>query len=216
MLSATEAFSNQAGVGVVLGLIETIKENRQYLSDLDGLIGDGDHGVNMNKGFQRCKEEVASSGALSDALQRLSSSLMELGGSMGPLYGMWFSALAREARPAEQIDAQVFRAMLTNAERKVVAIGQCSPGDKTLLDVLLPAREAYELALAERGRFAEALDALKDGAERGRSATEGMVAKKGRASRLGDRSRGVADPGATSCCLLLCRMADEMKRLLSP
>jgi dihydroxyacetone kinase-like protein len=149
------------------------------------------------------------------SLRILGDTLMEqIGGSMGPLYGMMFRAMAREARECDQIDAVLFGRMLASAESRIRSIGQCEEGEKTLLDVLAPARSAYDASLRDGNSFADALRAMEVAAASGCEATVAMVARKGRASRLGDRSRGVPDPGSTSCCLLLTAMSRQMRLLL--
>ena len=211
------SFSNTDGVAVTLALIDAIEESKQRLSDIDGLIGDGDHGINMNKGFQLCKQQLDPAATnMSASLKLLGTVLIErIGGAMGPLYGSFFRAMARASKNAEQIDASVFAAMLRAAEDKVRSLGHCEIGDKTMLDTLAPAAEAFAAAAAEGADFDAALDAMATAAAAGRDATVDMVAKKGRASRLGERSRGVPDAGATSCCVILTTMADSAKKLLS-
>ncbi|NQU76974.1 MAG: dihydroxyacetone kinase subunit L [Planctomycetes bacterium] len=211
------SFPNKAGVAIIFALIDEIHRNKQSLSDIDGLIGDGDHGINMNKGFQMCKQRlVADTDDMSGAFRVLAQVLMDhIGGAMGPLYGSFFKAMAKASMKADPIDAGLFADMLTAAEQKVRDIGQCQLGDKTLLDVLAPASDAFKKNLANGGSFADALDAMSAAAEIGREATIDMIAKKGRASRLKERSKGVPDPGATSCCLILNTMARTVKQLLA-
>lgn len=201
---------------VLNALIETIQENKQYLSDIDGLIGDGDHGINMNKGFTLCKEELGDGPYdLSFGLKTLYQILMsKIGGSMGPLYGMMFKAMSKGCKGADQIDAAVVGNMLSLAKEKVLDISGAQVGDKTLLDCLIPAEAAYREALAADKSFAECLDAMAAAAESGRDSTKDMVAKVGRSSRLGERSRGVLDAGATSCCLILQAFATSLKGML--
>ncbi|MEA4881084.1 MAG: DAK2 domain-containing protein, partial [Synergistaceae bacterium] len=103
---------------------------------------------------------------------------------------------------------------LGSAASEIEKLGGAVRGDKTLLDSLLPAVEAFDASFEETGDFAEALTALQAAAEEGRESTRDMVARVGRASRLGERSRGVLDAGATSCCLLLNSMAESVKKLL--
>jgi len=208
-------FTNAAGACLVPRMIAVIQANAQYLSDLDGLIGDGDHGINMAKGFTLAGEQLPEGADLATSLQTLGNILLnEIGGAMGPLYGSLFRAMARAARGRDTIDAACFSAMLQGALAKVRELGNAEVGDKTLLDVLAPAAEAFDGALADGKDFAVALDAMHAAAEAGRDSTKDLIAKKGRASRLGERSRGVLDAGATSCCLLLCTMAEGMKELL--
>lgn len=211
-----QSFANKAGTAIVPAMIAAIAEQRQHLSDIDGLIGDGDHGINMDKGFQMCQPRLDPAGQdMSASFRLLGEVLMDqIGGSMGPLYGVIFRSMARASKDAERIDAATFLKMLQLAEAKVREIGQCEEGDKTLLDVLAPARLAFEQQLGRGGDFSAALDAMASAAAAGREATVGMVARKGRSSRLGERSRGVPDAGATSCCLLLSTMAREIQALL--
>ncbi len=211
------SFSNKDGVVIMVALIDAIEANRQKLSDIDGLIGDGDHGINMNKGFQLCKAQLdLETMNFSESLKLLGTALIErIGGAMGPLYGSFFRAMARACKKTDRIDAATFGEMLAGAEAKIRDFGECEVGDKTILDVLAPAGAAFRSAAENGGNFLAALAAMTEAAEAGRESTVDMVAKKGRASRLGERSRGVPDAGATSCCVILTTMAIEAKMLLS-
>jgi len=211
-----DTFSNSSGKVIVSDLIEVVQRNKQYLSDIDGAIGDGDHGINMNKGFSLCAEALKNDpGDLTHGLNVLSKILMtKIGGSMGPLYGCFFESMAKPTAGKDTLDAVVFGEMLKSAAAAIATISDAAVGEKTLVDTLSPAVAAYQEALASGARFGEALDRLKEAAVKGRDSTRDMVAKKGRASRLGERSRGVLDPGATSCCLILCSMADSIKQLI--
>lgn len=205
-----DGFFNQEGKDIVSGMIRVIQENKAYLSDIDGLIGDGDHGINMNKGFTMCQERIAGVNmGLSEALKTLGRVLMmEIGGSMGPLYGTVFTEMARVIKKAEVVDKEAFGEMLAAALAGLSELGGAKVGDKTLMDVMIPAEEAYRTALSEGKDFRGCLAAMKAAAEAGWLSTKDLVAKIGRASRLGERSRGVLDAGATSCNLLLNVMAD--------
>jgi dihydroxyacetone kinase-like protein len=202
---------------VLKDLVQAVRENKQHLSQLDGAIGDGDHGVNLNKGFSLWAEELqAGQGEFSSALAALSRILLaSIGGAMGPLYGMFFRGLAAGCKGQEGIDAAVFGRMLAGAVASVQTVSQAKVGDKTLMDVLLPAEEAYRRAAQEGRTFAEALDALAKAAEAGRDSTRDLVARVGRASRLGERSRGALDAGAASCALILTTLAGSLRRLLA-
>lgn len=199
-----------AGAGALISEIAAvIVENKAYLSEIDGKIGDGDHGVNMAKGFGRAADRLDAGGTLGDAMQVLSDVLMsEIGGSMGPLYGMMFSDMADAVNGTETIDAATFGAMLRAGVEGVQDIGSAKVGDKTLMDTAVPALDAFDAALAEGSDFKTALAAMKAAAETGRDSTIDMVAKLGRSARLGERSRGVLDAGATSCCMILTGFAD--------
>jgi phosphoenolpyruvate---glycerone phosphotransferase subunit DhaL len=212
-----QEFSNSAGARVLGDLIAAVQSNKQYLSDIDGAIGDGDHGVNMNKGFSLCAEALQKDpGDLAHGLAVLSTILMtKIGGSMGPLYGFFFQSMAQAIAGKPAIDAPLFGAMLTAALGSIQTISDAVVGEKTLVDTLTPAVAAYDGAIAAGAGFAQALAAMKQAAIEGRDSTRDMLARKGRASRLGERSRGTLDPGATSCCLILCTMADSIQQLIA-
>ena len=208
---------NSIEAAVILDrLIIAIQKNKQYLSDIDGLIGDGDHGINMNKGFTICRQELDNNpGDFVHGLKVLSKILrMKIGGSMGPLYGGFFRALATSLDGKEEIGSEDISRALTAMVEAIASISPAKPGDKTMVDALVPAVAAYTKAYNEGQSFPQALDALKTGARSGRDSTKNMVARLGRASSLGERSRGVLDAGATSCCLILESLADSIMELL--
>jgi dihydroxyacetone kinase len=211
-----------AGSGaLVRDLIATIVEHRQFLSDIDGLIGDGDHGINMAKGFTGCGTRLDALGAeraaqLPAALEQLSQALMDdIGGSMGPLYGNFFLGFVNTLEPHAQLDAELFGDALAAAVANVQGMGNAQVGDKTLIDTLVPARNAYRAALAGGAGFADALQAMAEAAERGKDSTKDLQARIGRSARLGPRSIGVLDAGATSCWLILRTMAQSLQRQLA-
>jgi phosphoenolpyruvate---glycerone phosphotransferase subunit DhaL len=211
-----QEFSNSDSGDIVLAIARRIVENRVHLSDIDGLIGDGDHGVNMAKGFGIAAERLRGEARpLSEALAVLGDVLVtEIGGSMGPLYGVMFSGFADSLNDVAEIDAAAFERMLRNGLAEVQSIGDAKVGDKTLIDSYAPALEAFSVSTAKGDGFAAALDALIAGAEKGRDSTVELVAKIGRASRLGERSRGVLDPGAASCAIILRSFAEGAKAKL--
>ena len=211
-----ESFTHQAGSLIVDRLILAIQENKQYLSDIDGAIGDGDHGINMNKGFTMCREALDKQpGDFTYGLKTLGKILMmKIGGSMGPLYGKFFLSIGKALDGVADIDKAAFGNALDAALDAIHAISPAQVGDKTLMDVLIPAQEAYNSALAQGLAFEAALDAMDAAALKGRDSTVDMVAKLGRSSRLGERSRGVMDAGSASCYLILHTMADTIKELL--
>ena len=211
-----QSFANSDGARIVDDMIKIIQENKQYLSDVDGAIGDGDHGVNMNKGFTMCAEELDRyPGDLTHSLEVLSKTLMtKIGGAMGPLYGMFFKRMSRKCKEEERINADVFREMLKSALSGVQDIGGAKRGDKTLLDTLIPATEAFEAALENGKDFKVALEEMSSAAEKGKENAKALVARVGRSSRLGERSRGFYDAGAVSCCIILQSMASSFLRLL--
>ncbi|CNH74863.1 dihydroxyacetone kinase subunit DhaL [Yersinia mollaretii] len=210
------AFCHKHGTPIVEELVETIIANRDYLSEIDGAIGDGDHGINMAKGFNLCAESIKGRDlTVSEALDVLSDSLMEgIGGSMGPLYGSIFMGMAESIRDCDKIDATAFSGMLRGGLSCLQDISEAGVGDKCIMDTLIPTVEAFELAQQQNKSFVESLHLMKNAAHAGRDSTLDLVARIGRASRLGERSRGVLDAGATSCCLILTQLADSVEQRL--
>ena len=208
---------NSKSGSIVLDLIKVIQDNKEYLSEIDGAIGDGDHGINMNKGFTIAGENLTNTGApLATSFKLLGNVLInEIGGSMGPLYGTLFRKMAVAIREHDSIEAKDFLKMLQNALSGIQQLSDAKVGDKTLMDTLVPAVQAFDTALGNEKTFTECLDSMSEAAEKGMRSTEDLVAKIGRASRLGERSRGVQDAGATSCCLLLQTLAKSTKERLS-
>jgi dihydroxyacetone kinase-like protein len=209
-------FSNADGSLIIDRLILAIRENKQYLSDIDGMVGDGDHGINMNKGFTMCREELDKNpGDISYSLKILAKILiMKIGGSMGPLYGKFFKAIGVALEGKEEIGIIEMGIALNAGVEAIASISPAKVGDKTLIDTLIPALAAYKKAQSDGKPLSEALEAMKIAAIEGRDSTRDLVARLGRASCLGERSRGVLDAGATSSCLILGTIADAINELL--
>jgi dihydroxyacetone kinase-like protein len=201
-------FRNIDGKPVLLKIVKAVQDNKSYLSEVDGLIGDGDHGANMNKGFTMFGERIADKAiSLTDGLDELGTLLFsEIGGSMGPIYGTLFMDAAAAGSGLEELGAKELGDMLAAGMEALFEVVEARVGDKTLVDCLSPAVDA--LRENGGGDLGSALDAVKAAAEKGRDSTKDLVAKYGRSSRLGERSRGVLDAGATSCCIILTAMAD--------
>jgi len=206
---------NNAGKPILLKMVAAIQENKDYLGEVDGLIGDGDHGMNMNKGFSMFGDLIYEREiSFTDGLNELGNVLFsKIGGSMGPIYGTVFMGMAEAGKDFDEIDLDRFAAMLAAGLRDLRDVVQAQVGDKTLIDTLEPAVVAVETAAGEGKSFADALGAMKAAAQAGRDSTRDLVAKFGRSSRLGERSRGVLDAGAVSCCIILCAMADGIMDL---
>lgn len=206
---------------LVRDLIQVINDNRQYLSEIDGLIGDGDHGINMAKGFNGCgtrldQQSAGDAANLARALEQLSQALMDdIGGSMGPLYGNFFLGFVQVLERYARFDAAVFGEALTAAVANVQGMGNAQVGDKTLIDTLVPARDAFNRSVQAGGSFAQALEAMRAAAEAGKNSTKELQARIGRSARLGARSIGVLDAGATSCYLILASMAASLQTMLA-
>ena len=198
---------------VALDLVAVVVRDKDRLSELDGATGDGDHGVNMAKGFRLAGARLDKLGSfdLATGFATIGDTLLgDIGGSMGPLYGTLFTDMAESLAGAASLDRARCAAMLRAGLDAVRGLGDAAPGDKTLVDVLQPAVEAFDAAAARDEDLAACLDALKRAAAAGLEATRGMVARRGRAARLGERSRGHLDAGAASCDLLLRTLADGL------
>lgn len=204
---------NVDGRGILLNMVAAVQQNKQYLSDVDGLVGDGDHGMNMNKGFAMYREQLGTKETnFSDGLFDLGSVLLnKIGGSMGPIYGTIFMNMSDAVEDADEIGLGCFIGMLEAGVDGLYDIVEARPGDKTLVDALYPALQALKAAKDAGKAFPEALDDMKAAAEKGKDSTKELVAKYGRSARLGERSRGVLDAGAVSCAIVLRAMADGMK-----
>ncbi len=210
-------FHNTDGKSILLKMVEGIQNNKEYLGDIDGLIGDGDHGMNMNKGFSVFKDRFRDADiSFTEGLDELGTILLnEIGGSMGPIFGTIFMDMAEAGEDAKEITLEIFSDMMTAGFEGLCDIIEAKVGDKTLVDTLSPAVDVIKEAAQTGKDFKEALEEMKAAAEKGRDSTKDIVAKFGRSSRLGERSRGVLDAGAASCCIILQTMADGMIELLS-
>lgn len=187
-----------------------IGENAQYLTDLDAAIGDADHGINMNRGMTAVIAALDEStpADASDLCKQVGMTLVSsVGGASGPLYGTFFLRMATALGQAAALDGPAVATTLRAGVEGVVARGKAEVGDKTMLDALVPALDALDAAVAEKTDLATALAAAATAAERGRDATAPMVARKGRASYLGQRSAGHLDPGAASAAMLIAAAA---------
>ena len=190
---------------------EAIAENKEYLTALDAAIGDADHGINMNRGMQAvmAKLQAGDPEDIGALLKTVGMTLVSsVGGAGGPLYGTFFLQLGSKATGKDELTDDDWVAMLAAAVEGVQMRGKAEPNDKTMVDALIPARDALAAAVAAGEPFADALQASAAAAEEGMKATIPLVARKGRASYLGERSAGHQDPGATSSWLLLKTAAD--------
>jgi dihydroxyacetone kinase-like protein len=190
-----------------------VAENKDLLTHLDAAIGDADHGINMDRGMS------AVVAALEDEQPETVAALFKLtgmklvstvGGASGPLYGTLFLRMGAATDDAATLDADTFAKALRAGMGGVVARGKAEAGDKTMYDALAPAVDTLEQELAGGAALGPALQAALSAAEGGRDATVGMLARKGRASYLGERSVGHQDPGATSVTLLVAAAASTL------
>ena len=183
-----------------------VAQNRDHLTELDAAIGDADHGSNMDRGMRAAVAALdqaprATAGAL---FTKVGMTLVStVGGASGPLFGTFFIRMGTSFGDVGTASPQDLAAALRAGLGGVVARGKAEPGDKTMYDALAPAVDALDSALAEQSPLAAGLKVARDAAAAGRDATTPMLARKGRASYLGERSVGHQDPGATTVSLLL-------------
>jgi phosphoenolpyruvate---glycerone phosphotransferase subunit DhaL len=184
---------------------DRIADEKEWLTELDAAIGDADHGINMHRGMTAVTTELADQPAdLATLFKRTGMKLVSsVGGASGPLYGTFFLRFGTAAGDATSLDGPGLAQALRAGCDGVVARGKAELGEKTMLDALLPAMDALDEALDAGQSPADALETAADAARTGREATIPMLATKGRASYLGERSIGHLDPGAASSTLLL-------------
>jgi len=192
---------------------DLVNENQSYLTELDSAIGDADHGSNMVRGMKAVGEKVGAvpATAVDELLKSVGMTLVtSVGGASGPLYGTLFLRMGVSAGPVTELDGVALGAALRAGLDGVVARGKAEAGDKTMFDAIDPALDAWDTAVAGGKDIAAAASAAFSAAENGRDATEPLVARKGRASYLGERSAGHIDPGATSSTLLFQALAEAV------
>lgn len=195
------------GLASLLDNISNVIYNqRDHLTELDAAIGDGDHGHNMAKGFQAVQAKVLANPDpdLGKMLQQVGMTLIStVGGASGPLYGTAFLRMGGQLVGKQEVALADLPHLLDAAIGGIQQRGKAVRGEKTMLDALIPAKEALEEALAAGKPAAEVLTAATAAAEAGVEFTKTIRATKGRASYLGDRSIGHQDPGATSSLLMI-------------
>ena len=190
----------------LLAFAQEVADNRELLTQLDSAIGDADHGANLDRGL---KAVVAALDGIEQAtpgevLKTTGMTLVStVGGASGPLYGTLFLRMSGSAGGEDSLDSARFAAALRAGLEGVVARGRAQAGDKTMYDALAPACDALDDAIAEGLGLDDALRRAAEAAQAGRDATIPMLARKGRASYLGERSVGHQDPGATSTAFLV-------------
>lgn len=193
---------------------DLVTEQQSYLTELDSAIGDADHGANMTRGMTAVMEKLGATtpGAADELFKSVGMTLVtSVGGASGPLYGTFFLRLGMTAGPVTEFTGESLAAALRAGLEGVVARGKAEAGDKTMFDAMAPAVAAWDETLGGGGDTVAAASAAFAAAEQGRDATEPLVARKGRASYLGERSAGHLDPGATSTALLFQALAQALE-----
>jgi len=192
---------------------DEVTDHADELTRLDSEIGDADHGSNMRRGMNAVvgKLDAAPDAAPAALLKSAGMTLVStVGGASGPLYGTFFLRMGTSAGDRAEFDGAAFAAALRAGLEGVVTRGKAQLGDKTMVDALTPAVDALDAALADGASLKDALRAAATAAREGADATVPLVARKGRASYLGERSAGHRDPGATSTTLLLEAAAESL------
>ena len=193
-------------IAVLKDIIAVIGANAQFLTDLDAAVGDSDHGINMARGFKKVETDLpALEGKdIGAILKKTGMDLVStVGGSSGPLYGTAFMKAGAKAAGKNEIGMEDFLAMMDEAIGGVQLRGKAVRGEKTMLDAMIPAQEAMKAAAAGGADTSAVLQAGVKAAEEGVEYTKTIIATKGRASYLGERTLGHQDPGATSFTLIL-------------
>jgi dihydroxyacetone kinase-like protein len=190
-----------------------VTENRSYLTELDSAIGDADHGSNMARGMAAVMEKTAAapSTAVDELFKQVGMTLVtSVGGASGPLYGTFFLRFGTTSGAVAELDSAGLAAALRAGLGGVVARGKAELGDKTMVDAMSPAVDAFDAEIAAGADLATSAAGAAAAASAGKDATEPLVARKGRASYLGDRSAGHLDPGATSTAYLFQALAEAL------
>ena len=213
-LTVTDAVSVDQLVGWLSSFRDAVHEHGAYLTELDSAIGDADHGANLIRGMDAVMAAVSPDPpeTAGELLKKVGMTLVtSVGGASGPLYGTFFLRAATAVGDATSLDGGTLLAALRAGLEGIVARGKAEAGDKTMYDALAPALAAFEEALGSGADVGAAARAAADAAAAGRDATEPLLALKGRASYLGERSVGHIDPGAASSALLLAALADTLE-----
>ncbi len=188
---------------------EVLIANSEMLTDLDSKIGDADHGINMKRGFESVLKKIDRSKGIGDVLKGVAMALISsVGGAAGPLYGTIYLEMAKELKDCSELSGGDVGTLMATAVQAIQMRGKAEENDKTMLDSWLPASAAFSKAYSSGQEIADALAAAADAAERGAENTIPLIARKGRASYLGERSRGHKDPGATSSALIIRALSD--------
>jgi phosphoenolpyruvate---glycerone phosphotransferase subunit DhaL len=185
---------------------QALHEQRQYLSDLDAAIGDGDHGINMDRGFTAVLDKLpaVAEADIGTILKTVGTTLVStVGGASGPLYGTAFLRAGTALAGKQELQPSDVALGMDAALEGIVARGRAQRGEKTMVDALAPAVDAFNASINAGQPVADALEVAAAAGEQGMLATIPLVATKGRASYLGERSAGHQDPGATSVTLFL-------------
>ena len=211
---STAAITTDQLTGWLRRFYDLVIKYEAELTELDSAIGDADHGINMVRGMSAVMQKLDGMrpADIDELLKTVAMTLLaSVGGASGPLYGTFFLRFGRAAGSASDLDLAALAAGLRAGLAGVVERGKADPGDKTMVDALTPAVDAVDAVIENGGDLVSAVAAARAAAAAGRDATVPLVARKGRASYLGERSAGHMDPGAASMSLLFAALAAELE-----
>lgn len=201
-------------VKIVEKIADEIIQNKEYLTELDRVIGDGDHGVNLARGFEEIKAQISSYSSLaySDIFQKMGMTLLtKVGGASGAIYGTAFMSAGMYCKGKTELEKEdivaIFKAMIEGVKKR----GKASLGEKTLLDTVLPVYDLLQHRLEQREDILSNTEEIKTVAKQGMESTKDIIATKGRASYVGERSLGHIDPGAASSYMMIKVICEEIK-----
>lgn len=193
-------------IRIMLNLNKTVQDNVKYLSELDSVIGDGDHGVTIARGFKSALKKIDedSPESISDLLKKVGFALINnMGGASGPIFGSIFTEMAKKVEGLEYVDLDILYNMFLSVLDNEPNLGGAKPGDKTMIDSLAPTVASLKKSLNSKLSIKEALKNASKSAEEGAVSTKDMIAKKGRSRYLKERSLGYQDAGATTFYLIV-------------
>ncbi|AQP46244.1 dihydroxyacetone kinase subunit L [Tessaracoccus aquimaris] len=209
-MSATEVTLDQLAAWL-RRFAEIVEQNKAYLTDLDSAIGDADHGANMARGTAAVVTHLDEANTVDALLKKAGMTLVStVGGTSGPLYGTLLMKMGMATGAVTELSGEEFSKAFHAGLEGLIARGKTELGDKTMVDALTPAIEAFDAALADGADVHAATESAAKAAAAGRDATTPLVARKGRASYLGERSAGHMDPGATSSTYLFDALAEAI------
>lgn len=200
---------------IITGIDKTIQENKILLCKLDSVIGDGDHGMTIAKGFDSAMEKIEKTqpGNISDLLKTTGNAIiMTIGGVAGPIFGTLFTELGRTiSSDTESVDIKVLSLMFSASLTKIMKLGGAKPGDKTMVDAFYPAVKSLEDSAATGISIKEALRRMVEAARAGADSTKDMISSKGKSSYSGERSLGYEDAGANTVYFIIKAIYEELE-----
>ena len=200
---------------IIAGINKTIQENKILLCKLDSVIGDGDHGMTIAKGFDAAMEKIEKTrpANISDLLKATGSAIiMTIGGVAGPIFGSLFSGMGRTiSSDVESVDIKVLSLMFSASLEKIMKLGGAKPGDKTMVDAFYPAVKSLEDSASKGISIKEALGKMSEAARSGADSTKDMIASKGRSSYAGERALGYEDAGANTVYFIIRAIYEEIE-----